>query len=91
MLGFYVSRKGGTGGRGWGHLQSDMHKVVARLGCKRVMAGTRWATPYPECMDRLYKTLLSPCRGLISARKAAWALSRCMTTESADYCMFVNE
>ena len=37
------------------------------------------------------KTLLSPCRGFISGRKAAWALSRCLTTKSADYCMLVKE
>ena len=35
--------------------------------------------------------LLSPCRGSFLAEKAAWALSRCMTTKSADYCMLVNE
>ena len=35
--------------------------------------------------------LLSPCRGFISGMKAAWALSECLTTESADYCMLVNK
>ena len=38
-----------------------------------------------------FETLLSPCRGSFLAGKAVWALSGCMTTESADYCMFVNE
>ena len=37
------------------------------------------------------KRLLSPCRGSFLAGKAAWALSGCMTTESADYCRLVNE
>ena len=37
------------------------------------------------------KTLLSPCRDSFLAEKAAWALSGCMTTESADYCMLVND
>ena len=35
--------------------------------------------------------LLSPCRGSFLAGKAAWTLSRCLTTESVDYCMLVNE
>ena len=29
--------------------------------------------------------------GSFLAAKAVWALSGCMTTESADYCMLVNE
>ena len=28
--------------------------------------------------------------GSFLARKAAWALSGCLTTDSADYCMLVN-
>ena len=35
-----MSRKGGTGGGGWGHPQGDMHMVAARLGCKSTMVGT---------------------------------------------------
>ena len=38
-----------------------------------------------------YKTLLSPCRGFILTENAAWALSGCLTTETADYCMLINE
>ena len=37
------------------------------------------------------KTLLSPCADSFLAGKAAWALSGCLTTESADYCMLVND
>ena len=37
------------------------------------------------------KTLLSTCRWQVSARKVAWALSGCITTKSADYCMIINE
>ena len=40
---FCVSRKGGTGGGGWGHPQGAMHMAVARLGCKKTMVGTGWA------------------------------------------------
>ena len=51
------------------HPQGDMHMVVARIGCKSAMVGTRWANSCPGCMDRLSKTPLSPCRGFISCRK----------------------
>ena len=34
-----LCRKGGTGGGGWGHPQSDMHMVAARLGCERAVHG----------------------------------------------------
>ena len=36
---FCVSRKGGAGGGGWGHLQGDMHMVAARLDCQSTMVG----------------------------------------------------
>ena len=55
------SRKGGTGGGGWGHPQCDMHMVAARLSCQSAMVGTVWANSCPGCI-----TLLSPCRGCIS-------------------------
>ena len=45
----------GQRGGGWGHPQSDMHVVAARLGCKRGMAGTGWTTSGPGSMDRLRK------------------------------------
>ena len=50
---FCVSRKDGTGGGGWGHLQGDMHMVAAGLSCQSAMVGTMWANSYPGCMDRL--------------------------------------
>ena len=50
---YYISRKGGTGGGGWGHPQGDMHMVVARLSCQSAMVGTVWANSCPGCMDRL--------------------------------------
>ena len=43
------------------------------------------------CMDRLRKHYSHLVEGWFLARKAAWALSRCMTTESGYYCMVVNE
>ena len=51
------SRKGGTGGGGWGHPQSDLHMVAARLGFERAMVGTGWATSRPDHMDRFRKQL----------------------------------
>ena len=52
---FCVSRKGVTGGGGWGYPQGDMHMVAAILGCERVMDGTGWANLCPDCMNRLIK------------------------------------
>jgi len=81
--GFCASRKGATGGGGWGHPQDDMHMVAARLGCERFMVGTEWAR-----LTQHYSHLVE---GWFLARKAALALSGCMTTDSADYCMLVND
>ena len=50
---FCVSRKGGTGGDGWGHPQGDMHMVAAGLGSESAMIGTVWANSCPGCTDRL--------------------------------------
>ena len=68
-----------------------MHMVAARLGCQSAMVGTRWANSCPGCMDRLRKRYSHLVGGSFLARKVAWTLSGCMTTESADYCMLVNE
>ena len=68
-----------------------MHLVAARRGCERAMVGTGWATSHPDCMDRLRKHYSHLVGGWFLARKAAWALSGCMTTDSAGYCMVVNE
>ena len=78
------AEKGGTGGGGWGQPQGDIHMVAARLGCERAMVGTGWATSSHR-MDRLTKHHSHLVQGWFLARKAAWALSRCMTTDNADY------
>ena len=49
------------------------------------MVGTGRATPRPDCMDRLRKNYSHLAEGWFLARKAAWALSGCMSTDSADY------
>ena len=44
-----------------------------------------------QYVDRLRKHYSHLVGGPFLAGKAAWALSRCMATESADYCMLVNK
>ena len=58
-----------------------MHMVAARLGFERAMVGTGWTTSWPDCIyiDRLRKHYSHLAGGWLLARKAAWALSRCMT------------
>ena len=86
---FCVSRKSGAGGGGWGHPQGAVHMVAARVGCKRAMVRIGWATSHHDCVDRLRKHYSHLVGGWFLARKAAWALSGCMTTDSADYCMLI--
>ena len=58
-------------GRGEVGVSPAGYMVAARLGTKgSPLALTAW------------KGLESHYRGLVSARKAAWALSRCMATDS---------
>ena len=64
-----------------------MHVVAARLGCKSTVVRTGWANFRPGCMDRLRKHCSCIVGGSFLAGKAAWALSACWTTESADYCV----
>ena len=89
--GFCISRKGGTGGGGWGHPQGALHMAAARLGCQSAMVGTRWANSCPGYMDRLRKRYSHLVGGSFLAGKPAWVLSECLPTENADYCMLVNE
>ena len=85
-----LAERVGRGG-GWGHLQGAVHILADRLGFEKAMVGTGKATPRPDCMDRLRKHYSHLAEGWFLARKAAWALSRCMATDSADYYMLVNE
>ena len=64
-----------------------MHMVAARLGFEKAMVGTWRATPLPNCMDRLRKHYSHLTEGWFLVRKAVWALSGCMATDSADYYM----
>ena len=71
--------------------QGDMHMVAAWLGCQSAMVGTGWANSRPGCMDRLRKCYSNLLGASFLAGKCTWSLSGCMLTESADYCMLVNE
>ena len=68
-----------------------MHKAAARLDCEKTMVGTGWANSRPGCMSRLRKHCSHLSGGSFLAGKASWALSGCLTIESADYCMLVNQ
>ena len=68
-----------------------MYMVATKLGCERAMVSTRLANSHPGCTNRLRKHYSHLVGGWFLARNAAWALSRCMTNGSADYCMVVNE
>ena len=65
--------------------------MAARLGFEKAMVGTRRATPRPDCIDRPRKHCSHLAEGWFLERKAVWALSGCMTTDGADYCMLINE
>ena len=85
---FCVSRKCGTGGGGG---------VTHRVTCTWWLLGLAVKVPWlgqflPWLHGQASKTLLSPCRGFISGREGCLVPERGrMTTESADYCMLVNE
>ena len=64
---FCISRKGGTGGGGWGRPQGDMHMVAAKLS--KCHGWDRASQFLPWLHGQAQKTLLSPCRGFISGRK----------------------
>ena len=68
-----------------------VHMVAARLGFQKAMVGAGRANPRPDCMDRLRKHYSHLAEGWFLARKAACALSGCMATDSAEYCMLINE
>ena len=76
-----------TGGGGWGHPQGAVHLAAVRLGSKGAMVGTEWSNSFPSCMDRCRKRYSHFLGGSFLAGKSAWALSRYLQTEIADYCM----
>ena len=80
--------------------QGEVGRVIYRVLCTRQLLGLAvkgpWLAPggpilAPGCMNRLRKRYSHLLGGSFLARKASWAPSWCLPTESADYCMFVNE
>ena len=72
------SRKGETGGGGWGHLQGDMQMVAARLASEEPWLGL--GGPPLAAWTGLENSTFT----LYGAEEAVWALSRCLTTASTD-------
>ena len=83
--------KGWDSGRWMESSQGAVHMVAARLGFKNALVSTQRANPCPDCIDRLRTHYSHLAEGWLLARKAAWSLSGCMATDSADYYMLVNE
>ena len=48
-----MSRKGGTGGGGWGHPQGAMHMVAVVAGCRNGLVG--WANSCLGCTNVVRK------------------------------------
>ena len=81
--------------------QREVGGVTRRVTCTWWLLGLAVKAPWlepggpilacPGCMDRLRKHYSHLVGGSFLAGKVAWTLSGCMTTESADYCMLVNE
>ena len=57
MFKFCMSRRGGRGGGGWGHLKCDMHNYDCfyRLGGRNALVGTGLANFLPHCTNGLGK------------------------------------
>ena len=77
---------------GQGELGGVIRRVVAgRLECKGPWLGSGGPplalTAWTGLENTLYYSQLAG--GWFLARKAGWALSGCMTTDNADYCMLI--
>ena len=81
---------------GQGEVGGVTHKVTCTwwllgLAVKAPWLGPGWANSCPGYMERLRKHYSHVVEDSFLAEKAAWAMSRCLTTKSADYCVLVNE
>ena len=91
VCGFCVSRKDGTGGGEWVHLQDAVYMAGARLGYKRAMVGTGWANSCFGCTDGLRKCYSQLVGASFLAKKIVWAINGSLLAENADYCKFDSE
>ena len=57
-----------------------MHMVAARLGFEKAMVGTRWATPRPDCMDRLRKHYSHLAEGRVGQGEVGGVTGRVLCT-----------
>ena len=81
---FCGSRKGGTGGGWWGHLQGDLHMVAVVAVCRNALVGTGRSNSCLVCTNRLRK----PCSHLVGssflAVKTFSTLNGCLLAKNAD-------
>ena len=75
MHGFCVSRKGGTGGDGWGHRRVVCTWWLVDVAVKGLWLGLG-GPPLALTAWTGLKTLLSPCRGLVFGKEG------CLGSES---------
>ena len=76
--------------------QREVGGVTCSVTCTWWLLGLAVKVPWggiscPGCMDRLRKRYSHLVWDSFLAGKAAWALSGCLTTISADCCMVVNQ
>ena len=76
--------------------QGEMGGVTCRVLCTWWLLGLAFKRPWlvpggPPHTLTAWTGLENTTLTWFLARKAAWSLSRCMATDSADYCMLVNE
>ena len=81
---FCVSRNGGTGGDGWGHLQGDLHMVAVVDVCRNALVGTGWSNSCLVCTNGLRKHCSHLVESSFLAVKAFSALNGCLLAENAD-------
>ena len=79
-----MSRKGGTGGGGWGHPQGDMHMVAVVAVCRNTLVGTVWSNSCHICTNRLRKHCSHLLGTSFLAVKAVLAENGCLLAENAD-------
>ena len=78
------------------HRKDSLRVLVCRVTCTWWLLGLALKRPWlvpggPPPALTAWTGLKHHVEGWFLARKAAWALSRCMATDSADYYMLINE
>ena len=81
---FCISRKGGTGGGGWGYPQGDLHMVAVVAVCRNALVGTGWSNSCLVCTNRLRKHCSHIVESSFLAVKAFSALNGCLLAKNAD-------